>query len=96
MLAVLQGVVVAYPFAMNYARTAAAWVVRRLSQEAVIGTFAGLILVISVYEGGILGLLVAVTVGIFGGLMNKLLGMHAGVQFMAFYTAVLFVPTLLP
>ena len=51
---------------------------------------------ISVYEGGILGLLVAVTVGIFGGLMNKLLGMHAGVQFMAFYTAVLFVPTLLP
>ncbi|OZM79562.1 tripartite tricarboxylate transporter permease [Pseudonocardia sp. MH-G8] len=95
MLAVLLGVVVAYPFSMNYARTAAAWVVRRLSQEAVIGTFAGLILVISVYEGGILGLLVAVTVGIFGGLMNKLLGMHAGVQFMAYYTAALFVPTLL-
>lgn len=95
LLAVLLGVVVAYPFAMNYARAAAAWVVRRLSQEAVIGTFAGLILVISVYEGGVLGLLVAVTIGIFGGLMNKLLGMHAGVQFMAYYTAALFVPTLL-
>jgi len=95
LLAVVLGVVVAYPFAMNYARPAAAWVVRKLSQEAVIGTFAGLILVISVYEGGLLGLLVAVTIGIFGGLMNRLLGMHAGVQFMAYYTAALFIPTLL-
>jgi hypothetical protein len=75
--------------------TESTWVVRRLSQEAIIGTFAGLILVISVYEGGILGLLVAVAIGIFGGLMNKLLGMHAGVQFMAYYTATLFIPKLL-
>lgn len=95
LLAVLLATLVAYPFSMNHARRAAAWVVRRLSQEAIIGTFAGLILVISVYEGGVLGLLVAVTIGIFGGLMNKLLGMHAGVQFMAFYTATLFVPVLL-
>jgi len=95
LVAVFVAVAVAYPFAMNYARTAAAWVVRRLSQEAVIGTFAGLILVISVYEGGLLGLLVASTVGIVGGLMNKLLGMHAGVQFMAYYTAALTVPALL-
>lgn len=95
LLAVFLAALVAYPFSMNYARSAASWVVRRLSQEAIIGTFAGLILVISVYEGGILGLLVAVTIGIFGGLMNKLLGMHAGVQFMAYYTAVLFVPKLL-
>lgn len=95
MLSVLLAALVAYPFSMNYARNAAAWVVRRLSQEAIIGTFAGLVLVISVYEGGLLGLLVAVSIGIFGGLLNKLLGMHAGVQFMAFYTATLFVPTLL-
>ena len=95
LLAVLLAALIAYPFAMNYAHSAASWVVRRLSQEAIIGTFAGLILVISVYEGGILGLLVAVTIGIFGGLMNKLLGMHAGVQFMAYYTAALFVPKLL-
>jgi hypothetical protein len=39
--------------------------------------------------------LVAITMGIFGGLPNKLLGMHAGVQFMAYYTAVLFVPRVL-
>ena len=95
LLAVLLAALIAYPFAMNYAHSAASWVVRRLSQEAIIGTFAGLILVISVYEGGILGRLVAVTIGIFGGLMNKLLGMHAGVQFMAYYTAALFVPKLL-
>ncbi len=94
LLAVLIAGLVAYPFAM-YARSAASWVVRRLSQEAIIGTFIGLILVISFYEGGILGLLVATTVGIFGGLMNKLLGMHAGVQFMAYYTAVLFLPKVL-
>ena len=34
-------------------------------------------------EGGPLGLLIAISSGIFGGRMNKLLGMHAGVQFMA-------------
>ena len=33
--------------------------------------------------------------GIFGALLNKLLGMHAGVQFMAYYTAVLFIPKVL-
>ena len=45
-------------------------------------------------EGGLLGLLVAISIGIFGGLMNKLLGMHAGVQFMAYCTATLFIPKL--
>lgn len=95
LLAVFLAALIAYPFSMNYARRAASWVVRRLSQEAIIGTFGGLIVVISVYEGGILGLLVALTIGIFGGLMNKILGMHAGVQFMAYYTAVLFIPKLL-
>lgn len=95
LLAVGLGALIAYPLAMNYARTAASWVIRNLSQEAIIGTFAGLILVISVYEGGVYGALIAITMGIFGGLLNRLLGMHAGVQFMAYYTAVLFVPKLL-
>ena len=36
LLAVVLAAVIAYPFSMNYARSAASWVVRRLSQEAII------------------------------------------------------------
>ena len=46
---------------------------------------------------GLLGLLVAISIGIFGGLMNKLLGgCDAGVQFMAYCIATLFVRSCWP
>ncbi|KAA0183094.1 tripartite tricarboxylate transporter permease [Cupriavidus cauae] len=95
LLAVLLAAIVSYPFAMNYARRAALFVSRRISHEAIVATFVGLILVISVWEGQLLGLLVIVTLGSIGGLLSRVLGFNTGVQFMGYYTAVLTVPALI-
>ncbi|MDZ5613783.1 tripartite tricarboxylate transporter permease [Achromobacter xylosoxidans] len=94
MLAVLLAAIVSYPFAMNFARRAALFVSRKVSHEAIIATFVGLIIVISVWEGQFLGLLVILTMGLFGGLLSRLFGFNTGVQFMGYYTAVLTVPAL--
>ncbi|NPD69864.1 hypothetical protein HN018_27235 (plasmid) [Lichenicola cladoniae] len=94
LLAVALASLVAYPFVMNYARSSAAFVARRLSHEAIIATFVGLVLVIGVWEGGILALLVILAVGLIGGLLYRTLGLNTGVQFMGYYVAVLSVPAL--
>jgi hypothetical protein len=80
---------------MNYAHRAASFVSRKISHEAVIATFVGLILVIGIWEGGLLGLMVILTVGLLGGFLSRLLGFNIGVQFMGYYTAVLTVPALM-
>lgn len=95
LLAVVLAALVSYPFAMNYARSAALFVSRKVSHEAIIATFAGLIVVISVWEGGLLGLAVILTMGLMGGLLSRILGFNTGVQFMGYYTAVLTVPALI-
>ncbi|MEN4945407.1 tripartite tricarboxylate transporter permease [Pseudomonas proteolytica] len=95
MLAVIVAILVAYPFTMNFAHGAAAFVVRKISHEAVIATFIGLVLVIGIWEGGLLGLLVIVTVGLLGGFVARFLGFNTGVQFMGYYTAVLSVPAII-
>ncbi|HEX8544390.1 MAG TPA: tripartite tricarboxylate transporter permease [Pseudomonas sp.] len=94
MLAVVVAILIAYPFTMNYAHRAASYVSRKISHEAVIATFVGLILVIGIWEGGLLGLLVIITVGLLGGFLSRFLGFNIGVQFMGYYTAVLTVPAL--
>jgi hypothetical protein len=86
--------VIAYPFAMNHARSAAAFVARYISHEAIIATFFGLVLVIGLWEGGPLALLVILTVGMVGGLLYRVLGMNTGVQFMGYYAAILSVPAI--
>lgn len=86
---------IAYPLTVRYARSAALFVARRLSHEAVIGAFAGLVLVVAMYEGGVYGVIVMLTVGLVGGILNKVIGMHVGVQCMAYYVSVLSVPVLL-
>lgn len=86
---------IAYPLTVRYARRAALFVARNLSHEAVIGAFAGLVLVVAMYEGGLYGVVVMITVGLVGGIMNKVIGMHVGVQCMAYYVSVLSVPVLL-
>lgn len=91
---VLAGAIV-YPLAMRYAPTAAGFIMRRVSQEAIIAAFVSLILMISVWEGGILGVAVTATVALVGGMLTKFLKIHAGVQFMAYYVALLTVPALL-
>lgn len=95
LLGVFIATLVAYPFTMTYAHSAALFVMRRISHEAIIAAFAGLILVICLYEGGLLAVGVTITVGLVGGLLNKMFAMHTGVQFMGFYVALLSVPTLL-
>ncbi|MFC8178847.1 tripartite tricarboxylate transporter permease [Rhodococcus sp. NPDC057297] len=87
--------VIAYPFAMNFAHRAASLVVRFVSHEAIIATFAGLVVVISVWEGGVLGLAVTLTVGLVGGLLSRAFKIHAGVLFMGYYVAVLTVPAII-
>ena len=84
---ILVAALLAYPFSMNYARRASLWVLRAVSQEAIIAMFTGIIFVISYYEAGIIGVLVATTLAIFGGVMNKFFGIHTGVQFMAYYAS---------
>ena len=86
---------VSYPFAMNYAHKAASFVSRKLSHEAIIGTFVGLVLVIGCGRDGILGLLVIVTIGLMGGLLYRSIGFNTGVQFMGYYAAVLTVPAII-
>ncbi|KVF25219.1 hypothetical protein WJ07_12365 [Burkholderia vietnamiensis] len=94
LLSVLLAALIAYPLAMNHAHRAASFVARRLSHEAIIATFAGLIVVVSVWEGQLLGLAVILTVGLFGGLLSRVFAFNTGVQFMGYYVAVLSVPAL--
>lgn len=95
LLSVLIATLVAYPFSMNYARSAAAFVSRRISHEAIIGTFVGLVLVIGLWEGQLLGLFVILTVGLVGGLLYRTIGFNTGVQFMGYYAALLSAPAVL-
>ena len=95
LLAVLLAALIAYPLAMNYAHRAASFVARKLSHEAIIATFSGLIVVIGVWEGGLAGLAVILTVGLVGGVLSRLFGFNTGVQFMGYYAAVLGVPALM-
>ncbi|OUZ08603.1 hypothetical protein BHE97_13090 [Aeromicrobium sp. PE09-221] len=95
LIGVLAAALVAYPLTIRYARRAAFFVAQRLSHEAVVGAFAGLVLVVALYEGGFWGVVVMLTVGLVGGVLNKVIGMHVGVQCMAYYVSVLSVPVLL-
>jgi len=94
LLAVVLAALIAYPLTMNYAHRAASFVARKVSHESIIATFAGLIVVIGVWEGQLLGLAVIVTVGLFGGLLSRIFGFNSGVQFMGYYAAVLSVPAI--
>ncbi|MGO1405727.1 MAG: tripartite tricarboxylate transporter permease [Agrococcus casei] len=95
LVAVILAVLLTYPFAMTQAHRAAKWIMQKVSHEAIIGAFAGLLVVISLYEGGVIALFVTLTVGLVGGMLNKLFAVHTGVQFMGYYVAVLSVPGIL-
>lgn len=76
---------IAYPFAMNYARTATVFVMKHISQEAIVGMFVGLACLLAFYEAQLVGVMLALTMAAVGGLLNRVLGVGAGVQFMIFY-----------
>jgi hypothetical protein len=92
LVSVMIATIIAYPLAMNHARAAASFVSRHISHEAIIATFVGLVLVIGLWDGGVVALLIVVTIGLVGGLLYRVLGVNPGVQFMAYYAAVLSVP----
>jgi hypothetical protein len=74
---------------------AAKFVVTKVSHEAIIAAFVGLVVVVSLWEGGLLGLMVVTAVGLVGGMLIRLVKVHAGVLFMGYYVAVLSVPGIL-
>lgn len=86
---------IAYPFAMRYAHSAAKFVVTKVSHEAIVAAFVGLVVVVSLWEGGLLGLMVVTAVGLVGGMLIRTVKLHAGVLFMGYYVAVLSVPGIL-
>jgi putative tricarboxylic transport membrane protein len=93
-VAVLVASVITYPIVMRYARSASAWVMRNVAQEAVLSMFAGLVVVLTYYEGGAIGTAVAVTVGILGGTLNKTAGFEISAQMMSYFAAPWIVKTL--
>jgi hypothetical protein len=72
---------------MNYARKATVFILKHISQEAIIGMFVAIVCVIAFYEGGLVGLFVTFTVASVGGLLNRILGVSSGVQFMIYYSS---------
>lgn len=81
------GALIAYPFVMNYSRKATVFIMKYVSQEAIIGMFMAIVSVIAFYEGGVTGILVTFTVAVVGGLLNRVLGVGSGVQFMIYYSS---------
>lgn len=78
---------IAYPFSMNYARKASVLVMKYISQEAIIAMFIGLACLLAYYEAQLVGIVLTLTVATVGGLLNRVLGVGAGVQFMVFYAS---------
>ena len=78
---------IAYPFSMNYARKASVLVLKYVSQEAIIAMFIGLACLLAYHEAQLVGIVLTLTVATVGGLLNRILGIGAGVQFMVFYAS---------
>ncbi|HJV17104.1 MAG TPA: tripartite tricarboxylate transporter permease [Bacillales bacterium] len=79
------GSLIAYPLVMNYSRKATVFIMKYLSQEAIIGMFIAIVCVIAFYEGQLTGILVTFTVASVGGMLNRILGVGSGAQFMMYY-----------
>jgi len=94
LLSVIIAGLISYPFAMNYARPAALFVTKKISHEAIIATFVGLILVVSLWEGGLIGVAVVTVLGFIGGILAKRFNFNTGCQFMGYYVAILTIPAL--
>lgn len=93
LLSVLIAACIAYPFVIKCAPAAAKFVSKKIGHEVIVSAFIGLICLIGLWEGGIIGIVVILTLGLVGGALGKL-GFNSGVQFMGYYTA-LSVPAIL-
>ena len=94
-IAIFIGAMFAYPIAIRKARQWTELMFRYISHEALIGTFLGLIFMLAFYEAGLLGVMITLILGLFGGILNNLFDIHTGVQFMAYYASGWIVTSLL-
>ena len=94
MLSVTIAAAISYPSDYELTHKASAWIMRNISQEAVLTMFSGLIVVASFYEAGLVGVAITATVGIIGGMLNKYFGVNIGVQFMSIYASSWLMPKL--
>ncbi len=81
------GAIFAYPIAMHKARSWTEKMLRAISHEALIGAFCGLVIMLAFYEAGIIGILLALTIGLVGGFLHTEFGVHTGIQFMTYYAS---------
>lgn len=86
-IGIIGGALFAYPMAIKKARSWTEVMFKKISHEALIGAFMGLICMLAFYEAGILGIIVAVSIGVFGGFLHNHYGIHTGVQFMGYYAS---------
>lgn len=86
-IGLIGGALVAYPIAMHKARSWTELMLRTISHEALIGAFCGLVVMLAFYEAGILGVFLALTIGLVGGFLHSEFGVHTGVQFMTYYAS---------
>lgn len=94
-IGLIGGSIIAYPIAIKKARKWTELMFRVISHEALIGAFLGLICMLAFYEAGLFGIVVALSVGMFGGILHNIFSVHTGVQFMAYYASSWLVTTIL-
>ncbi|HHV79535.1 MAG TPA: tripartite tricarboxylate transporter permease [Firmicutes bacterium] len=86
-IGMIGGALIAYPVAIKYARKGTELLFKLVSHEALIGSFVGLIIMLAYYEAGIVGVAVALTIALFGGILHNYFDIHTGVQFMGYYAS---------
>ena len=95
LIGIIGGVIIAYPVAVKQGRKWTVLMFKYISHEALIGSFLGLIVMLSYYEAGLMGIFASLVIGLFGGILHNLFDIHTGVQFMAYYASGWIVSTLL-
>lgn len=86
-IGIFGGAILAYPMSIWKARSWTEKMFKMISHEALIGAFLGLIFMLAFYEAGVIGIVVALCIGLFGGILHNLFEVHTGVQFMAYYAS---------
>ncbi len=77
---------ITYPLAVIYSQQICKFVFEKISHEALLGLFFGIVVLIAYNEAGLINILGVLIVGTFSGLLNKK-GVNFGVQFMTLYCA---------
>lgn len=86
-IGIFGGSLLAYPMSIRKARSWTEKMFRSISHEALIGAFLGLIIMLAYYEAGIIGVIISLCIGLFGGILHNLFDIHTGVQFMGYYAS---------